>query len=110
MRWVVQRNRSGMSAKVATARGLATLRICSAFVGPTGDVFGFCRWAAPLLRAETGEPWGPGRVEYWLRRECWGRGWVENGSVRLTLAGRIELRAVAGELCGEELEIWREVA
>lgn len=102
-------SRSCMSDKLIPYAARATLKCCAEFAGSEGNLDGFYKWAASRLTHGLGEPWGPARVEYWLRRECWGR-WVESGTVRLTLAGRVELRALDGELCGEELEIWRDAA
>lgn len=55
------------------------------------------------------EHWTPQRARYWLA-QCWADELIANGTTELTLAGWIEFRHLRGELCGEDLEIWREAA
>ena len=80
-----------MCHRIGLRKGVATLRVCAGWEGPTRDLERFYSWAAKRLADETGESWGAGRVEYWLRRECWGAGWVTPGTLELTTAGLVEL-------------------
>lgn len=103
---------------VGLLHGLATLKCCAEFAGSPENLEAFYKWAAPRLVDLTGErSWGPGRIRYWLARECWGSGWVEDGTVNLTEDGRRELCALAlreavrarvlrGEMSEDEAEIW----